>query len=155
MGRLAIVEENGQEGPTSSATANSESGRIPEAVNNNSAAAASATAIAASSTSPAMESENAKRKAGNSDESGYLSEKDDDGCGGDDVSDDGSVEIVFERKGGDRNGNRDGATAAEQRCSSSKRLKTEHQLRTLAEVVVASAASSKSAEGGDAKGKTK
>ena len=85
-----------------------------------------------------------------------MAPKEDDGCDVDaDVSDDGSVEIVFERKG-DRNGNRDGATA-EQQPSSSKRLKTaEHQLRTLAEVVVASAsASSKSAVGGDnAKGKT-
>ena len=82
--------------------------------------------------------------------------KEDDGCDVDaDVSDDGSVEIVFERKG-DRNGNRDGATV-EQQPSSSKRLKTaaEHQLRTLAEVVVASAsASSKSVGGDNSKGKT-
>ena len=83
--------------------------------------------------------------------------KEDDGCDVDaDVSDDGSVEIVFERKG-DRNGNRDGATT-EQQPSSSKRLKTaEHQqLRTLAEVVVASASASSKSVGGDhAKGKTK
>ena len=71
MGRLAIVEENGQAGPPPN-DSNSESGRIPEAVNNNSAAA---TAGAASTSSSAVESENAKRKAGNSDESGYLSEK--------------------------------------------------------------------------------
>ena len=74
MGRLAIVEENGQEGP-SPTDSNSESGRIPEAVNNNSAAATATTAIAASASSAVVESENAKRKAGNSDESGYLSEK--------------------------------------------------------------------------------
>ena len=77
MGRLAIVEENGREGPSSSATsaaaADSESGRIPEAVNNNTGAA-SITANAAS-TSSTVEGENSKRKAGNSDESGYLSEK--------------------------------------------------------------------------------
>ena len=85
-----------------------------------------------------------------------MAPKEDDGCDVDaDVSDDGSVEIVFERKG-DWNGNRDGATV-EQQPSSSKRLKTaEHQLRTLAEVVVASAsASSKSVGGDNAKGKTK
>ena len=83
MGRLAIVEENGRrEGPSSpssSAATDSESGRIPEAVNNNSAAAtagaASISAIATSTSSATVESENAKRKAGNSDESGYLSEK--------------------------------------------------------------------------------
>ena len=79
MGRLAIVEENGrQEGP-SPTDSNTESGRIPEAVNNNSAAAtagaASISAIAASASSATVEAENAKRKAGNSDESGYLSEK--------------------------------------------------------------------------------
>ena len=78
MGRLAIVEENGQAGP-SPTDSNSESGRIPEAVNNNSAAAnagaASISAIAASASSATVEAENAKRKAGNSDESGYLSEK--------------------------------------------------------------------------------
>ena len=72
--------------------------------------------------------------------------------------DDGSdIEIVFERKG-DKNGNRDGGGTVSDHslpCSSSKRLKTEQPLRTLAEVVVASSSSSVAkSEGGDSKGKT-
>ena len=83
MGRLPIVEEEEAESDSPN-------------MNNNSAAA-----DVASSGSGGEQAEN-KRKAGNSDESGYMSEK---GCDG--VSDDGSVEIVFERKGGDKNGNGD------------------------------------------------
>ena len=156
MGRLAIVEEGEGGSP----------GQIPEAGNNNSEVAASASSTASASAS-SMDPDN-KRKAGNSDESGYLSEKDVD----EEMSDDGSVEIVFERKG-DKNGNRDGAatTAAviarsgksdgshlqqppPPAASSSKRLKTEQQLRTLAEVVVASSSSSTAKSEGDSKGKT-
>ena len=65
MGRLAIVEE-GQEGPA----AVDSSGRIPEARNNNSAN--SEVASPATSTSVTTADPENKRKAGNSDESGYL-----------------------------------------------------------------------------------
>ena len=159
MGRLAIVEEGEGGGP----------GQIPEASNNNSEVAAASSAASASSiaSTASMDPDN-KRKAGNSDESGYLSEKDVD----EEMSDDGSVEIVFERKG-DKNGNRDGAATTASviarsgksdgshlqqppppAASSSKRLKTEQQLRTLAEVVVASSSSSTAKSEGDSKGKT-
>ena len=79
MGRLPIVEEEEAESD-------------PTTMNNNSAA------DVAPGGGGVDQAEN-KRKAGNSDESGYLSEKRD--------SDDGSVEIVFERKGADKNGNGD------------------------------------------------
>lgn len=163
MGRLNIVEE----GEGGSAVDSSSSGRMNEARNNNLAASEAAAAAASTVTSSStVDPENTKRKAGNSDESGYLSMEKDVGIDAGDISDDGSdIEIVFERKG-DKNGNRDGNTTTatakshlqpSDGSSSSKRLKTEQQFKTLAEVVVATSSSMLSAksEGGDSKGKTR